>query len=99
MIHLQWKITGSSEVDFASPQGDAASSSGDLQNSGYVTLLEDPVDNEIDLYIQSLCEKNSLLMQYKNILEQVRIFLLQIKLCMNDESIIMMISFLSYTHR
>ena len=32
---------------------------------------EDPVDNEIGLYIQSLCEKNSLLMQYKNILEQV----------------------------
>lgn len=32
---------------------------------------EDPVDNEISLYIQSLCEKNSLLMQYKNILEQV----------------------------
>ena len=24
---------------------------------------EDPVDNEIGLYIQSLCEKNSLLMQ------------------------------------
>jgi hypothetical protein len=35
---------------------------------------EDPVDNEIGLYIQSLCEKNSLLMQYKNILEQVKIF-------------------------
>jgi hypothetical protein len=34
---------------------------------------EDPVDNEIGLYIQSLCEKNSLLMQYKNILEQVNI--------------------------
>jgi hypothetical protein len=33
---------------------------------------EDPVDNEIGLYIQSLCEKNSLLMQYKNILEQVK---------------------------
>ncbi|CAF1465313.1 unnamed protein product, partial [Rotaria sordida] len=32
---------------------------------------EDPVDNEIGLYIQSLCEKNSLLMQYKNILEQI----------------------------
>lgn len=32
---------------------------------------EDPVDNEIGQYIQSLCEKNSLLMQYKNILEQV----------------------------
>ncbi|CAF0813553.1 unnamed protein product [Adineta steineri] len=32
---------------------------------------EDPVDNEISLYIQSLCEKNSLLMQYKNILEQI----------------------------
>ena len=35
---------------------------------------EDPVDNEINLYIQSLCEKNSLLMQYKNILEQVNRF-------------------------
>lgn len=32
---------------------------------------EDPVDNEIGLYIQSLCEKTSLLMQYKNILEQI----------------------------
>ncbi|UJR35385.1 hypothetical protein I4U23_028142 [Adineta vaga] len=32
---------------------------------------EDPVDNEIGLYIQSICEKNSLLMQYKNILEQI----------------------------
>ncbi|CAF1330307.1 unnamed protein product, partial [Adineta ricciae] len=32
---------------------------------------EDPVDNEIGQYIQSLCEKNSLLMQYKNILEQI----------------------------
>ncbi|CAF0761874.1 unnamed protein product [Rotaria sp. Silwood1] len=32
---------------------------------------EDPVDNEIGVYIQSLCEKNSLLMQYKNILEQI----------------------------
>ncbi|CAF3984437.1 unnamed protein product, partial [Rotaria sordida] len=32
---------------------------------------EDPVDNEVGLYIQSLCEKNSLLMQYKNILEQI----------------------------
>jgi hypothetical protein len=37
---------------------------------------EDPVDNEIGLYIQSLCEKNSLLMQYKNILEQVKKYLL-----------------------
>ncbi len=37
---------------------------------------EDPVDNEIGLYIQSLCEKNSLLMQYKNILEQVNLFFL-----------------------
>jgi hypothetical protein len=48
---------------------------------------EDPVDNEIGLYIQSLCEKNSLLMQYKNILEQVNIIffrlLLQLKnLCL-----------------
>lgn len=42
---------------------------------------EDPVDNEIGVYIQSLCEKNSLLMQYKNILEQVRLclFLYNIK--------------------
>ncbi|CAM4768442.1 unnamed protein product [Rotaria magnacalcarata] len=32
---------------------------------------EDPVDNEVGLYIQSLCEKNSLLMQYKNVLEQI----------------------------
>ena len=38
---------------------------------------EDPVDNEIGLYIQSLCEKNSLLMQYKNILEQVGILFFQ----------------------
>ncbi|CAF4028298.1 unnamed protein product, partial [Rotaria sordida] len=32
---------------------------------------EDSVDNEINLYIKSLCEENSSLMQYKNIVEQI----------------------------
>lgn len=48
---------------------------------------EDPVDNEVGLYIQSLCEKNSLLMQYKNILEQVTIVLLYLNLTYSSLSL------------